>query len=104
MGFTPKLCLIEMKVDISGEVEEDEETIRKPRKAMHLVGLVKMNTELALTEREAGKCLERDAAAWLRHGDDAMEEWNERKEEFLDNPVEQYDRELSKPSISCIDF
>ena len=82
MGFTPKLCLIkvlcliEMRVEISGEVEEDEEIIRESRVAMHLVGLVKMYKELALTAREARECLGRDTVAWWHHDNDAIMEWN----------------------------
>ena len=63
-----------------------------------MVGLIKMHKELALTARE---CLRRDAVVWWRYANDAMAEWNERKEYFLYNPVEQCDRELSKPPISC---
>ena len=63
-----------MRVEISREVEEDGEIIRKWRKAVCLVGLVNMYKELALTIREARECLGRDAVALWRQGSDAMVE------------------------------
>ena len=93
-----------MRVEISREVEEDGEIIRKLRKAINLVGLVKMYNKLELKAREVGECFGRNAMAWWRHENDTKMEWNKRKEDFLYHPVEQYDRELSKPPISCIDF
>ena len=41
-----------------------DEMIKRLRKAMHLIGLIKVYEKLVLTAREAGKYLKRNAATW----------------------------------------
>ena len=52
-----------MRIEISWEGEENDEVIKKPRKAVHLIGLVKMYKQLALTAREVGEHFLRNAMA-----------------------------------------
>ena len=48
----------------SREGEENNEVTKRSRKAMHLIGLIKMYKELVLTVKEAGKHVRRSAIAW----------------------------------------
>ena len=71
---------------------------------MHLIGLVKMYKQLALTAREVGEHFLRNAMAWWCHGNDAIVEWNERKFFFNTIWLSGMMGKLPKPLINCINF
>ena len=55
----------------------------KPKKAMHLINLIRQCQELALTMRAAGEFLRRRAEITWKHGQGELSERSERKGDVL---------------------